>query len=297
MIEWASLRAAEPARIGLAFTASHDGIGVLPMADVSVRDDLDPLEALLAEVRRRGGAVNMKSKVLDGGTVEVPYEACITWTQALLEPAELEGLRGDRLEPEEIDRVADRVVASASYVLAGPHCVPADYLGAIAGLLDDEATHATTGHHRDRNRGSLDERWFEQALSAPQNDHQRLAARVFAARRSLLEARRRHEAFSPHASCEVDVVEVQGEGRARPVYSVLRHPADGSTEGPVLCLTNASDLPQRVKIDSARLGAGSFVSLVSGAEFEASGELSIALAPRSVEWISSPASSQKPSGS
>jgi sucrose phosphorylase len=285
LLDWAGARAEEPDRIGLAFTASHDGIGVLPMADVHSASGGEPLRELLIEVERRGGAVNMKSKVVGGETVTVPYEACVTWTQAVLAPDERRAVLEDRLGPEQLETIVARVVASASAPLVGPHCVPADYLGAIAGLLDDDETHARTGHNRDKNRGLIDETWLNQALSKPADAHQRLVHRCFEGRRSLLELRRRFEAFSPHARCEVDVVSARGHGE-RPVFSVLRHPPVGSAAQPVLCLTNVTAAPCAVRIDAELLGSSWLTNIVNQTEFEAGPGRELTLPPHAVAWIS-----------
>ena len=289
MLQWARERTAYPERIGLAFTNSHDGIGVLPMADVPpLADGTTALDFMIAELRRRNAGINYKSQIVRGKPVDVPYEACITWAQALLKPEELEALRNNELSDSNLEGIADRFLASQSFVFAGPHCVPADYLGAIAVLLNDEETFQVTHHNRNKNRGLVDADSFEKALTNPQNNYEKLVHHIFMRKAKLLEARQGSAAFSPYAPCQVDIVEVPGATpEVNPVFSVLRRAPDNTEV--VLALTNTSALPKEVKLDPQRLGFSKQVILrdmLSESVYEfGSKMLTFEMQPYQVAWL------------
>ena len=261
MLQWAQERTEHPERIGLAFTSTHDGIGVLPMADVPpLASGTSALDLVIAELESRRAGINYKSKIVDGKPVDVPYEACTTWAQALLKPDESEALKQDDLSDADVAAIADRFLASQSFVFAGPHCVPADYLGAVAVLLNDEQTFQATQHNRNKNRGTVDADAFETALTEPRTNYEKLVHSIFTRKAKLLEARQSSTAFSPYAPCVVNVVESQGATQdVNPIFSVLRHAPDQAER--VLALTNASAVPQQVKLDPQRLGCSAPIVL------------------------------------
>ena len=291
ILAWAEERLAHPDRIGLAFTASHDGIGVLPMRDVAPLDDgTSALDFLIEEIRNRGAGINFKSQTVGGARIEVPYEACITWTQAVLTPEELEALGSDDLDDAAIALVADRIIASQSFAYSAPHCVPADYLGAITALLNDEETFEATRHNRNKNRGLVSAETYAKALESPETCREKLARAIYRRKRRLIEARRSTAAFSPYAVCAVDVVEAPDEpAGAKPVYSVLRRAPD-STEI-LLALTNSSSEPRTVSVDSGRLGLPTdriFDDLLSNRAHELrTGRLELDLPPWNLAWLHS----------
>ncbi|MEQ1650993.1 MAG: alpha-amylase family glycosyl hydrolase, partial [Hyphomicrobium sp.] len=66
-LDWARKRAMHPERIGLSFTNTHDGIGVLPMAEVQDAPEGRPaLDFFVNQLERRGGGINYKAKLIDG---------------------------------------------------------------------------------------------------------------------------------------------------------------------------------------------------------------------------------------
>ena len=289
VMAWAKERLAHPERIGLAFTNSHDGTGVLAMRDVAALPDGTPsLDFLIDELEKRGAGINYKSQVVDGKPAEVPYEACITWAQAILSSQELGLLKDDRLEDESIALIADRFIASQSYAFSAPQCVPADYLGAVAVLLNDEQTFELTEHNRNKNRGLVDAAAFEKALNNSETCYEKFVRAVFERKRALLEARRSSRAFSPYAGCDVDVVQVAGAAdNANPVFSVLRRSPDGTDV--LLALTNSAGTIQEVSIAAKRLGLtgpASLTDLLSGQTHALEdGELSLSLRPYQVAWL------------
>jgi sucrose phosphorylase len=289
IMSWAQERLEHPERIGLAFTGSHDGIGVLPMKDVAPLADGTPaLEFLIQQVTRRHAGINYKRQMLDGQPTDVPYEACITWAQAILTPEELTSLKRDALDDAAIDLIADRFIASQSYAFSAPHCVPADYLGAIAVLLNDEQTFEATDHNRNKNRGLIDAAAFERALENPKTNREKLLRAVFDRKTRILAARRSSQAFSPYAPCRVDVVEVDGVGDGiNPVFSVLRRSPDGTET--LLALTNSGGDRQSVRIHPGQLGMAPnavLADMLSNQRFSLQGqEMHLELMPWQVSWL------------
>ncbi len=256
VLQWAEHRAQNPDWIGLSFTNSHDGIGVLPMADVpDTEEGQSALDFLLHQIERRGGGINYKSKIVDGQTIRVPYEACITWLQAILSPPESAALRGDRMEDRQFTAALDRFMASQSFIYSAPHCVPADYMGVTCAQLNDEALYEMAGHRRNKNRGVVNAQEFDRALNDPQSQYDHLRRAIYQRKKAMIDARRVHRAFSPYAACMVDIVTGQGSGvsadpakAARPVFSVLREDPDGQYD--IVCMTNCSESQQTVMIKS-----------------------------------------------
>ncbi len=264
ILEWAKERLENPECIGLAFTNTHDGIGVLPMGDVAaLPDGTEALQFLIHQIERRGGGVNYKTKIVNDETMRVPYEACISWMQAILTPPETAAVKGSRMTPEELDLIVDRFMASQSFIYTAPHCVPADYMGVVTSLLNDDETYELTGHRRNKNRGLVDVPAFKKALNNPETDYELLRQKVFNRKKEMIEARQSSPAFSPYAACDVDIVTVEGaENGARPVYSVLRH--SPHCQEKIIALTNCTKEPQTAFISRAALYDSGFSDAFKG---------------------------------
>ena len=289
-LKWAHHRTLRPDWIGLAFTNSHDGIGVLSMADVpNIHDSQTALDFFLHQLERRGAGINYKSKIINGESVRVPYEACIAWLQAILSPAEAAALRGDRLEDGSLEEVVNRFMASQSFIYSGPHCVPADYLGVSTGLLNDEALYEIAGHRRNKNRGVINAQEFERAIANPQTDYDHVRKCIFDRKKDMILARQKYKAFSPYARCDVDVVTVpDAPAETKPVFSVLRH--DPAGKYAILCLTNCAEKSQKMMIHS------NYFSMLSGRKLKnilngdrmlewSEGGTSLTLDPYQVAWL------------
>lgn len=291
LIRWAREKAQAPEQIGLTFTSTHDGIGVLPMADVPrMPDGTSALDFLIRELEGRGAGINHKSQIVDGEPRSVPYEACITWLQAVLTDQERHSLLADELEDNRLECIADRFVVSQAFSMVAPHCVPADYLGAITGQLNDEHTFGITGHNRDKNRGLIDAVQFERILEAPRSAYERLVHLIVRRKRSLWSARGSGAAFSPYARCEVGVVGEAREGgcgAAEPVFSVLRRAEAG--EQTVLVLINSTDGARSVRFDAGHYGldgARGGRDLLTGREHAVrTGLLEVSLGPWGLMWL------------
>jgi sucrose phosphorylase len=279
ILKWSEDRKDSHDRIGLAFTNTHDGIGVLPMQDVApLKDGTPALKVLLEQIERRGGAINHKSKIVDGEPKRIPYEACITWMQAILTPPELSALKGNRLSEYEMEMIVDRYIASQSFIYAAPHCVPADYMGVIASLLNDEDLYNIAGHRRNKNRGVIDRKRFEKSLEDPETNYEHIQNRIFNRKRDMLHARKTSPAFSPHAKCDVDVVNVEGSEGDRPVYSVLRYSPHCGEK--ILALTNCTEQVQLA--EHGIEGEIIFEDILTGIKYD---QGFVTLRPYQVMWL------------
>jgi sucrose phosphorylase len=283
IMDWAKLRADAPDQIGLAFTNSHDGIGLLPMADVPpLPDQTNAVDFLIEQIEQRGGAINYKSKIINGQTAQLPYEGCITWLQAILTPAEFSALQQDALSTDEITLIVNRFMASQSFIYAAPHCVPADYLGVTTGLLNDETLVKTSNHPRDKNRGLIDAEAFEKSLRQPQSNYEQLRHDIFIRKQAMIKARQTSTAFSPYADCSVDVIKTENHDvNSFPVYSVLRMTTDHKEK--VLALTNCTGRLQKVDFTSTEFEQiKSGFDLISGQKIDLS---DMTLSPYQVCWL------------
>ncbi|MGB4100968.1 MAG: alpha-amylase family glycosyl hydrolase [Alphaproteobacteria bacterium] len=287
-LEWARKRTMHPERIGLSFTNTHDGIGVLPMAEVQdAPEGRSALDFFVHHVERRGGGINYKAKMVDGKSTRIPYEACITWTQAILTPPELASLKGNRLSEAERALIVDRFMASQSFIYSGPHCVPADYMGMLTTLLNDEELYQIAGHRRNKNRGLVDADAFEKALRAPETSYEWLRHAIFKRKQQFIHTRQLHPAFSPYAPCQVDVIQASNEGK--PVFSVLRQSPKGDQK--VLALTNCTHQKQKIRLQSAYASAFKIADSVDILATEGKAKVNLAadgtleLQPYQVAWL------------
>lgn len=286
ILDWAKERNKNPEWIGLAFTNSHDGVGVLPMGDVpDMKNGGTALDFLIHQIERRVGGINYKSKIINGKTKRVPYEACITWLQAVLTSPERAAVKGNRLSDEEIQTVANRYMASHSFVYTAPHCVPADYIGAIVGLLNDEDLYFVAGHRRNKNRGLIDADAFINAVQNPKTSHDKLRKEIFERKNHMIKVRQSYPAFSPYAKCKVDIVNQNISRDKRPVYSVLRH--SPHCDEKIITLTNCTEKAQKISINAEHLENFTQArDILTDNMYGISAEgLSLTLAPHQVAWL------------
>jgi sucrose phosphorylase len=284
IMEWAKERTQDPECIGLAFTNSHDGIGVLPMADVeNIAVGKPALDELLHQIERRGGGINYKTKIIDGRQKRIPYEACITWLQAILTPPEHAALMGNRLSEDDLETIVSRFIASHSFVYTAPHCVPSDYMGAITGLLNEDDLYYIAGHRRNKNRGLVHAEEFVEALQSPKTNYDYLRGKIFAEKKNMIETRQRYTAFSPYAKCHIDVVTMKDVSKKKHVYSILRHCPHGDEK--VLAVTNCSNKKRTVHFKHPNLIAVNSL-LNNSVQYDIIDDvLNITLAPYQVAWF------------
>lgn len=194
------------------FTASHDGIGVLPALGYLTGEEV---LHLATRAEKHGGRISYRS-LPDGS--QTPYELNITFFDALNDPA----------EASEWDIA--RFLASQAIMLslAG---MPGIYFQSLFGARNCTACLEATGRARSINREKFAFDELVQRLHTMGSREQR----VYRGYKQLLEARRQCKAFHPLAPQKVLSLHEQ-------VFVVLRHTARWDTEDgqAVLCLTNVT---------------------------------------------------------
>jgi glycosidase len=160
------------------FTASHDGIGVLPAQDLLTDEQIERLVELAV---RRGGRVGYKSNP-DGS--KKPYELNISLFDLLSDPG----------ADEPIDIQVGRMIASQAIALtlAG---VPALYYHSVIGSRNDYQGVMKTGANRAINR----EKVRLEKVIAEIGEEGAIRNRVYRGLRDLIRTRRTLPAFHPSA--------------------------------------------------------------------------------------------------
>jgi len=190
------------------FLASHDGIGL--RATEGILDD-DERSALVERTRAHGGGVSLAAR--PDGTSAV-YELNLSYLDALCTPDEA---RDDAV-------VAAKAIAAHS-ILFSFLGVPAVYYHSLVGSPSHHEGMASTRIKRRINREVLDADLLVHDL---EHDPRRRA--VFDGLRHLLDVRRRHEAFSPFGTQDVELLDDR--------VLALRRAA--GTPHELLCVTNVT---------------------------------------------------------
>jgi glycosidase len=240
------------------FTASHDGIGVMPARGLLREAEIQTLvDAALAH----GGRVSYKTNPDGSRSV---YELNISYFDALSHPA------AD--EPQTVQVARFAVSQAIMLALAG---VPGIYVHSLLGSRSWNEGVTQTGHNRTINRQKFDRAALERELADPSS----LRSRVFAAYRRLLRARASDLAFHPHGSQRVIFL---NEG----VFALLRTSPAGDSH--VLCLQNLSGRTQPLLLhpDALSLPPGLWRDLLSEQVYPVGGEgLSLPLPSYAVRWL------------
>jgi glycosidase len=257
--DWAAgLETPAPRATFFNFTASHDGIGLMPARGLLRETEI---QALVDVTLAHGGRVSYKTNP-DGS--ESVYELNISFFDALSDP--------DGEEPLAI-QVARFLVSQAIMLsLAG---VPGIYVHSLLGSRSWLDGVAQTGHNRSINRQKLDRVTLERELADPSS----LRHQVFSAYSRLLRARTAEPAFHPRGDQRVVALNDA-------VFAVLRTSPDGRSR--VLCLHNVSARPQRVALRPQDLDIppGRWRDLVTGETCQASGtQATYSLPAYAVRWL------------
>jgi sucrose phosphorylase len=240
------------------FTASHDGIGLMPARGLLTEAEV---QALVDTALAHGGRVSYKTN--EDGSRSV-YELNISYFDALSDPA------GDEPQAIQVQRFA--LSQAMMLALAG---TPGIYVHSLLGSRSWTEGVELTGHNRTINRQKLDREVLERELADPES----LRHQVFAAYRRLLRARASDAAFHPHGAQQVLA---SGEG----IFALLRTAPDGSSR--VLCAHNVSAREQTLQILPAEFGttAGTWHGLLTGEEIAVGPDgVHLSLPPYAVRWI------------
>jgi len=256
--QWAANLEVPPQATFFNFTASHDGIGVMPARGLLSEAEIQNLvNATLAH----GGRVSYKTNADGSRSV---YELNISYFDALSDPA--------ANEPQK-KQVARFVVSQAILLaLAG---LPGIYVHSLLGSRSWQAGVEQTGHNRTINRQKFDRANLERELADPAS----LRHHVFPAYRHLLRARASDSAFHPFGGQRVVYLN-------QSVFALLRTSPDGNSR--VLCLHNVSDqnLVLKLRPDEVGLEPGDWFDLLTKQPYRVAAQsVSIPLPAYAVRWL------------
>ena len=239
------------------FTASHDGIGVMPARGILSEAEI---QALVDQVLAHGGRVSYKANP-DGS--QSVYELNISYFDALSNP--------QAAEPQAL-QVA-RFVLSQTVMLALVG-VPGIYVHSLFGSRSWPEGVQQTGRFRTINRQKFERSQLEAELARPDS----IRKQVFAAFTQRLRQRAARPAFHPHGRQRV----ISGDNAA--LFTLLRTSPDEREQA--LCIHNVSGRAQTAALAPADLlaGQGPLVDLISGASYPA-GERNFRLEPYQALWL------------
>ncbi len=238
----------------LNFTASHDGIGVRPVADILSQKEFDELVELTT---RHNGNVSYKN---DSDGTPIPYELNINYFDAINNPNDTR---------VDVETQVDRFMLSQAIVqsLLG---MPAIYIHSLLGSRNWLEGVEKTGHNRTINREKLDIEHVINDLDKPTS----LRSIVFGRFQKLISVRKNQKAFHPNATQEILDLGPSLFGLKRCDHTV------GQT---IIAIYNVTQNPQEVVIPDM----SSCKDLLSHQSFEpdASGKLSMTLLPYQTFWL------------
>jgi glycosidase len=255
---WAANLEVPPRATFFNFTASHDGVGVMPARGLLSEAEI---QNLVDTTLAHGGRVSYKTN--QDGSRSV-YELNISYFDALSNPA-----GGERLETQVARFITSQAIMLA---LAG---VPGIYVHSLLGSRSWQEGVELTGHNRTINRQKLDQDALERDLYDPNS----LRSQVLAAYHRLLRARASDPAFHPYGVQKVLFLHDA-------VVTIVRVAPNADSQ--VLCLHNVSNRSLAIEFDPAQVGltAGTGVDLLTGESYSiAEPGASIPLAPYAVRWV------------
>jgi sucrose phosphorylase len=257
--KWAAnLETPSPKATFFNFTASHDGVGLMPASGLLEEAEI---QALVDSVLSHGGRASYKTNPDGSRSV---YELNISYFDALSDPA------SD--EPQAI-QVA-RFIASQAIMLAMAG-LPGIYVHSLVGSRSWAEGVAQTGRNRTINREKIQQSALEAELADPQS----LRSQVLGAYKRLLRARGSDPAFHPYGDQHVQTL---GDS----IFSLTRTSPTRNSE--VLCLHNVSAQTQNVSLtDPISLPySGRWLDLISGQTYLAGTEaLTLRLPAYGVLWL------------
>jgi glycosidase len=246
------------------FTASHDGIGVMPARGILSEDEI---QYLVDCTRAHGGYVSYK-KNADG--TESVYELNISYFDALSDP--------DADEP--LQRQIARFLLSQAIMLA-LQGVPGVYVHSLLGSRSWREGVARTGRPRTINRQKLGRQRLETDLADPHS----LRQQVFSAYAHLLRQRSAHPAFHPQGAQEVVsdneslfILRRQSAGRRRSLLAL--HNVSGDSQ--------ACHRPLGELFGPRQRPRAPLVDLISAQRYPSPEQTALTLRPYQAAWIAEP---------
>jgi sucrose phosphorylase len=231
------------------FTASHDGIGVRPLAGLVPDAELG---TLVERVKKLGGQVSTKR---NSDESESPYELNITYFDAM---------GGDEHQVE-------RFLCSQT-VLLGLKGIPGIYFHSLTATPNDQEGFKATGRARSLNR----KQWNADELETLLNG-QNTTAQVFNEYRRRLKIRRKHSAFHPDAAQHV--LDLGDD-----LFAFVRTAPGGEV---IICISSFSNVRKTVAPDEQipELNrATPCTDLLSGTRYNGAGK-KISLEPFQTVWL------------
>ncbi len=218
----------------LNFTASHDGIGLRPTEGALPQGEVDQM---LATIQSFGGRVSMRRG--PGGT-EKPYEMNISYFEAM--QGTLEG-------PDEYQ--IDRFMAAMAIMLA-LEGIPAIYIHSLLATPNGYEEVNLSGHNRSINRRQLN--YYE--INGKLADPATIEAQVFGRLLSMVEIRKKQQAFHPNA---VQFTLALPEG----LFGIWRQNRDRKQS--IFAITNVTQDEKTLSLADINLIAGdTWQDLISG---------------------------------
>lgn len=259
LTQWAAtLRAPSAATTFFNFTASHDGIGVMPARGLLSERQI---EALARDAQEHGGWISHKTNA-DGS--QSPYEMNITLFDVLNDP----GAPDPDLDVRRF--LASQVIMLS---LAG---VPGIYVHSLFGSRNWHEGVVLTGRRRTINRRKFQRADLEAELADPSSRKHR----VFKEYRALLRTRASHPSFHPGASQRILMI-------GDPFFACVRAALDGRET--IVTLVNVTSRPQRftLSLSASQLPAVvAWHDLIGGVTFRScKGRLPLTLEPYQSVWL------------
>jgi len=229
------------------FTASHDGIGLLPVRGILPENEI---EKLIQTTQKHRGRLGMKNN--PDGSASV-YELNISLFDILSDPA----------CDEPVSVQVSRLIASQAITLS-LQGIPAIYYHTLVGSRNYYEGVEKTGFNRSINREKLSLERLEEELGRSDS----LRSQVFTRLTKLIEVRRNHRAFHPDG--KQSILKLDGG-----IFAVERISPDGDEA--VMALVNVTNTGHTIK-----QGRGYRMDVITGREFTGT----IDIGPYEVMWLS-----------
>jgi sucrose phosphorylase len=237
---------------------THDGVGLPGVKNILSKEDIN---FMIERAKEHGAFISNKTGA-DGK--DEPYEINTTWYGALN--------REDA--GETLDFQVRRFVASRSIAMA-LRGVPGIYFHGMIGTGNDPEVVRKTGHNRDINRTTVDERDIEIAIEDPESKLWLIRSQL----RPIAIIRVSHSAFHPNGEQKILMISPE-------VFSVLRISTGGDER--ILTCTNITDRDCRIEAPLSELGTDEtkWQDLISNKEYIAENQkIAITMQPYDVIWL------------